>query len=89
MNAIPKKEYDAIKNDRTYAVITYDIETNKRHCTYSHLSLTQATNFIIEQQKYGRRAILLHNIESKLGHSWNIDDYEKHILESKYTNVVE
>lgn len=83
MNAISKKQYDLIKNER-YTVISYNPKTNKRNLTYSGLSLLAASNHIIEQQKAGRRTILLHNYDPKteIHCSWNMDDYEEAIQTS-------
>jgi hypothetical protein len=81
MNGITRKEYDAIKNDRNYTVVTYDPETNERYCTYSGLTVTQATNYIIEQQKAGRRTILLHDV-GYVGVSRNMNDFEEAIQTS-------
>jgi hypothetical protein len=77
-NAISRKEYDQIKNDRSYSVVSF--EDRRRQSTYAGLTVTEAVKEVIRCQRIGREALIIRNLPN--GEiSWNRADYDKYLTE--------
>lgn len=50
MNSFTKKQYDALKRDRSFTVINFDLETGKRLGTYSSLTIVEAMREVMVKQ---------------------------------------
>ena len=77
-NAITQKEFNNIKQDRAFSVVTFD--GAKRISTYTGLSITQAMHEILFQQGEGYQCIVIRNLPA-LEVSWERKDYEKYLGE--------
>jgi hypothetical protein len=80
-NAVTHAQYERIKNDRTYQVITFDRRTNTRLGTASGLSIVQAMDEVLRIQ--ARRGgdfveiVVLHcDPKYTPGSSWRREDYD-------------
>lgn len=63
-NVISKKKYDQYKNDDTFAIVTFDLKTNKRHSTYGGLSIIKAVEEMRHYNPELIRVLICKNLPS-------------------------
>ena len=71
-NAITKKEFDKIKNNTSFSVVSF--ENNKRVHTYTGLTITE----IMKRQVYDYDCLLIRNLPD-MEVSYNKEDYLKYL----------
>lgn len=62
-NAITKKEYEQIKNDRSYTVVSFEKDTGKRRSSYSGLWITKAVEEYNRNILNGFDSLILHDFK--------------------------
>jgi hypothetical protein len=80
-NSITRKEYEAIKNDTTITVVSF--ENNRRTLSYGGLNIIRAIDEVIRNQKLGRESLIIRNLPCGET-SWDRKDYEKYLQDNHF-----
>jgi hypothetical protein len=80
MNSITKKEYNKIKNDTSYSVVSF--KNNKRTLSYGGCNIIQAMDQVILRQSFGEECLIIKNLPI-IEISKNRGDYNKYLVVEK------
>lgn len=84
-NSITQKEYNAIKNDTTITVVSF--ENERRTLSYGGLNIIKAIDEVIRNQKLGRESLIIRNLPGGEV-SWDRKDYDKYLQDNHFLFLI-